>query len=392
MSNIVQVCHHPFPSLGGPAKTIRQFHDAVGARTVGFVSGNAISEEAVVPLAARVKTMGGKLAHYYYASGPDLYEAEKVIKKADLVLLHGLFTYAPIWAAGSCIRHGVPYAIALHGYLDPWALKKSRLVKSIWLHQYGEKILRHANAIVCATRREADKVAPSLQAPAKSRVISWACEIPDRAKILQKRKTLRAGLGFRETDRVLVFFGRLHSMKRPIETLRLVAGQEAKNLKLLVIGPDDDISRARMEAEALSLRWNGIRVIGPVFGQEKFEYLGIADAYISLSHRENFNYSLAEAMAAGLPPILSSGNDLGWDFVSEKFSWQLKTDEPDEARAAIRDFLHLPREELVRRGEAARKWVSDNLSLDRLRAQLNSLVPFKNLPVRRSDGVGRVIS
>jgi len=223
-------------------------------------------------------------------------------------------------------------------------------------------------------------------------VISWACEIPDRAKILQKRKTLRAGLGFRETDRVLVFFGRLHSMKRPIETLRLVAGQEAKNLKLLVIGPDDDISRARMEAEALSLRWNGIRVIGPVFGQEKFEYLGIADAYISLSHRENFNYSLAEAMAAGLPPILSSGNDLGWDFVSEKFSWQLKTDEPDEARAAIRDFLHLPREELVRRGEAARKWVSDNLSLDRLRAQLNSLVPFKNLPVRRSDGVGRVIS
>ena len=105
MRNIVQVCHHPFPSLGGPAKTIRQFHDGVGTRTIGFVSGNGISEEeAVVPLAARVKTMGGKLARYYYALGPELHEAERVIKKADLVFLHRLFTYAPIWATGVCSR------------------------------------------------------------------------------------------------------------------------------------------------------------------------------------------------------------------------------------------------------------------------------------------------
>ncbi len=386
MKNIVQVCHHPFPSLGGPAKTIRQFHEAIGARTVGFTTENGARQETpVVPLTAQVKTMGGKFSQYFYASAPALCDVEQVIKKADLVLLHGLFVFPPVWAASVCMRHGVPYAIALHGYLDPWALKKNRLAKKIWMHRYGKKILSGAQAIVCATRREADKVAPYFPTQGKTRIISWACEIPDEAKIRRRRKTLRAGLGFRDTDRVVVFFGRIHSMKRPIETLRLAASLGAKNLKLLVIGPDDDISRARLEAEALSLRWNGIRVIGPVFGEEKYEYLGIADAYISLSHRENFNYSLAEAMAAGLPPILSPGNDLGWDFAGEKFSWQLKTDDPAEACAALADFLAQSSEELARRGAAAREWARKNLSLGLLGEQLNSLLPIEHGEAGETD-------
>ncbi len=392
MKNIVQVCHHPFPSLGGPAKTIRQFHDAIGARTVGFVIENgARQEEPVVPLVAQVKTMGGKLSRYFYASAPALREAEQVIKKADFVLLHGLFVFPPVWAASVCVRYGVPYAIAPHGYLDPWALQKNRWAKKIWMNSYGKKILGGAQAIICATRREADKIAPYLSAQEKTRVISWACEIPDEAKIRRRKRTLRAELGFQDTDRVVVFFGRIHSMKRPVETLRLTASLGAKNLKLLVIGPDDDISRARLEAEALSLRWNGIRVIGPVFGDEKYEYLGIADAYISLSHRENFNYSLAEAMAAGLPPILSPGNDLGWDFAGEKFSWQLKTDDPEEARAALADFLAQSSEELARRGAAAREWTRKNLSLGLLGEQLNSLLPVEDREAGVMDSAVRTV-
>ena len=372
--NFVQVCHHPFPSIGGPAKTYRQFHDAVGARTVGFVApGIGAGETTVVPLAAEVRAFGGKIARYHYAPAARLQEAEQVIMNADFVFLHGLFTYPPVWAARVCRRHRVPYAVALHGYLDPWALKKSRRVKQFWLRQFGNELLRNASAIVCATQREADKVAPLLRDFRPARVISWACEIPDQEKITARRDTLRRELGFSETDRVLVFFGRVHSMKRPLETVRLLAKMGAENLKLLMIGPNDDVSRVELETEARNLGWNGLRAIGPVFGEEKFEYLGAADAYISLSYRENFNYSLAEAMAAGLPPILSPGNDLGWEFVSEGFSWQLKSDEPVEAGGALREFLHLPAVELQRRGAAARTWTRRHLSMARLQENLKRL-------------------
>ena len=224
MKNIVQVCHHPFPSLGGPAKTIQQFQTAIGARTIGFVAtSHGTQEKAVVPLVSEVRAIGGKIAHYYYAPSSRLRDAEQIIREADLVLLHGLFTYPPVWAVGACLRHDVPYAIALHGYLDPWALKKSRLIKKIWLHQFGSEVLRKASAVICATQREAEKVAPLLPAESSIRIISWACELPDQGKIKHRRETLRDQLGFRATDRVLVFFGRIHSMKRPIETIRLAA-------------------------------------------------------------------------------------------------------------------------------------------------------------------------
>lgn len=374
--NLLQICPRPFPALGGPAKTYRQFHEAVGARTVGFLApDDGAGEEAVVPLAARVRTLGGKIGRYYYAPASRLHEAELAIASADLVFLHGLFTHPPVWAARVCRRHNVPYAVALHGFLDPWALGKSRLAKRIWLRCFGDGILSNASAVVCATQREADKAAPLLRGSGPLRVIHWACEIPDQARIDGRREELRRKLGFSETDRVIVYLGRLHTMKRPLETVRLMAGLGADKLKLLVIGPDDDVSRTQLEAAARSLHWAGLRTVGPVFGDEKYEYLGAADAFISLSNRENFNYALAEAMAAGLPPILSPGNDLGWEFAGERFSWQLNSDDPAEARGALKEFLDLPDGELHRRGAAAREWTRQNLSLRRLQEQLNNLSP-----------------
>lgn len=375
---LLQICPNPFPALGGPAKTYRQFHDAVGARTIGLLKPtDGVGETPIVPLAATVKVLGGKIGRYYYAPDFKLQEAEALIATADLVFLHGLFTHPPVWAAAACRRHDVPYAVALHGILDPWALQKSRLAKQVWMRCFGDRILQQAAAVVCATRREADKVAPLLHGTTPVRVISWACEIPDEARIFARRAALRRELGFREGDRVLVFLGRIHSMKRPLELVRLVAEFGAEDLKLLVIGPDDDVTRADLEAEARKLNWAGLRTIGPVFGDGKFDYLGAGDAFVSLSYRENFNYALAEAMAAGLPPILSPGNDLGWEFSDRRFSWQLQSDNPAEARGALGEFLLMPDEELRQRGAAAREWARRNLSLERLRENLESLGRFQ---------------
>jgi len=373
--NLVQICPNPFPALGGPAKTYRQFHDAVGARSVGFLAPHdGAGEQAVVPLAATVRTLGGRLARYYYAPGSRLHEAEAVIASAELVFLHGLFTHPAAWAAATCRRHDVPYAVALHGILDPWALRKSRWAKQAWLRSAGHGILRDASAVVCATQREADKAAPFLRSAGPVRVISWAGELPEPARLAARRETVRHELGFVTADRVVVFLGRLHSMKRPLETLRHFAAFGAENLKLLIVGPDDDVSRHLLQAEAHRLGWGGLRVTGPVFGERKYDYLGAADAFISLSAHENFNYALAEAMAAGLPPILSPGNDLGWEFAGAGFSWQMRTDDPAELRGALDEFLLLPDHELRARGAAAREWTRRQLSLARLRDQLNSLV------------------
>jgi glycosyltransferase involved in cell wall biosynthesis len=374
--NALQICPRPFPALGGPAKTYRQFYQAIGARALGFVApDDGVNEEPVVPLVSVVRTLGGKGIHgYYYASSAQLRDAEAAIASAGIVFLHGLFTHPTAWASRVCRRRGVSYVVILHGMLDPWALRKSRFAKQLWLRIFGSAILANAAAVVCATHREAQKAAPLLGRTARTSVIGWACETPDISKIGLGRDGMRRNLGFGESDRVLVYLGRLHSMKRPIETVRILAGLGNPNLKLLMIGPDDDVSKAKLEAEARELGWSGLRVVGPVFGSEKFDYLRAGDGFISLSHRENFNYGLAEAMSTGLSPILSPGNDLGWEFAGDGFSSQLKTDDPAEAAGAVDGFLRLSDDKLWQRGAAARDWTEKNLGMNSLRQNLENLV------------------
>ena len=374
--NIVHICPRPFPSLGGPAKNYQQFQQAMGGDTIAWVAAHdGIGEEPVLSLAEIIRTVGGRtLGQYYYAPAARLRNVERLVSGADMVFFHGLYTYPLVAVSRMCWRYGVPYGIALHGILDPWARRKRRIVKGTWMRLYGWKILRRASALLCTTQREADKVAPYLRDAGPRRVVSWAQELPDLGKILGRRAELRRELGFGADDRVLVFFGRLHSMKRPQETVRLAAKHGGSRVKLLMIGPDDDVTKKQLEADARELGWAGLRVVGPVFGDRKYELLGAGDAYISWSYRENFNYSLTEAMAAGLPPILSRGNDLGWEFADEGFSWQMHTDEVAEAGAAIEAFSLLSDLQLRERGDAARRWTEQHLSIDRFRHELEAIV------------------
>ena len=131
---------------------------------------------------------------------------------------------------------------------------------------------------------------------------------------------------------------------------------------------------AARDAEAKAAGWSGLRTVGPVWDDQKYAYICAADGYISLSHRENFNYTLGETMAAGLPPILSAGNDLGLEFAQEGFAWQLKGDSSDELRRAVREFLDLPAEELKQRGEAAGRWAQQHLNMHRFDTEVHSLI------------------
>ena len=130
----------------------------------------------------------------------------------------------------------------------------------------------------------------------------------------------------------------------------------------MVIGPDGDVSAVRLRRLARALRWDGLRLLGPIYGPEKFDYLCAADCYISLSYRENYNFTAAEAMACGLPVILSRGNDLGWEFSELGCGWQLKSESNEERSAVVREFMTVSGEALREMGERAQNWVSKELA------------------------------
>jgi glycosyltransferase involved in cell wall biosynthesis len=372
---VVQICPYPFPSLGGPARSYKHFNRILHSKVVGLVRPfRAALEKPVVPLDLTVRVIDPLgLGYYYYAPPSRMQEAEQLIATADCVFVHGFFLYPEIWTMRTCRRHGVPYVIVPHGIFDPWSMRKNHFIKMLWIRVHGRKILRHAARVLYATEKERTK-ADWLPVKTPTSVIKWAVELVDTVAARARRAEIRRELNLAATDRVLIFFGRLHSMKRPRETVRLLAGFGLEHLKLMVVGPDGDVTSAQLQAEADAAGWPGLRLVGPVWDDKKYDYLCAADGYISLSHRENFNYTLGEAMAAGLPPVISPGNDLGQEFAREGFAWQLQGDRPDELRAVLEDFLQLPDGALRARGEAASRWAHAQLNMARFDAELHELL------------------
>lgn len=372
---VVQICPTPFPSLGGPAKNYAQFHAALNTETICFIRpSDGVGEIMVVPTKINIRTVDFPLlTHYYYTEPAELKMAELVIAEANCLIIHNFYRFPAAWGARVARKHNVPYIVVLHGILDPWVFNKNGILKRLWLNLYGYEILNFASGVLCATNRERSKAERYLK-PDTGKVVPWAVEIPGSASRESRRAALRASLGIGDEDRVIIFFGRLDKMKRPIETLELAANMREPRLKLLVVGPDADVTSQQLIRKARRLKWDGLRVIGPCFGTEKFNYLGAADAYISLSHRENFNFTAAEAMMSGLPVILSEGNDLGWEFVGQGFSWQLHTQDANEARAALRSFLQTSPSTMADMGRAAAKWAAANLSTTQFKQKLTTVV------------------
>jgi glycosyltransferase involved in cell wall biosynthesis len=114
--------------------------------------------------------------------------------------------------------------------------------------------------------------------------------------------------------------------------------------------------------------------MGPSFGSDKHQWFLGADAFISLSHRENFNYAAAEALSAGLPIILSPGNDLGAELAEAGVGWILHSFERAEEVNAIRQFADFPADQLTAMGAAGRRWAAAELSEEAFSTALSRLV------------------
>lgn len=373
---IVQICPSPFPSTGGPARNYVQFRNAIRSEVICFVRPGEGAREQFVVTPTHVVTASRLplLRKYYYTgSRSTKHRAAELVRSAACVVLHSFYQYPATWVSRLCRQSGIPYIIVLHGVLDPWTFGHNRALKGLWMFLYGERYLAGASRVVCATEREFIKARRFIR-PEQKAVIRWCVTTPDLNPYQSRRETVRSNLGIDRSDRVLVSLGRLDRMKRPAAVVEACARSGASNLKLLVIGPDGNVSQDDLRAAASKYHWNGLRTVGPIFDHRKDELLAASDGYISLSWRENFNFSAAEALSVGLPLILSPGNDLGWEFEGQGFGWQLKTDAIEEAVSTIREFAERPAGELQRMGALGRDWAARALNRMRFDAELQSLI------------------
>lgn len=226
------------------------------------------------------------------------------VRKFDVVEIHNVFSFVPLYAATVCRDAGVPYLVRPHGSLEPFDLCKHARTKKVYGTTVVRRILAGAERVVLATRQEADRLQTFGAAPSVEVVplpVYEPVHTGDGA-------AFREGYGIPADALVVLFMGRLDQkkglqfllpamaeLKKSIPQLWLVIAGSADNSTSA--GVDDLVDRNGMGA------WT-VRC-GFLSGTAKQSALTAGDVFALPSLNENFGIAVVEALYAGLPVVIS---------------------------------------------------------------------------------------
>jgi glycosyltransferase involved in cell wall biosynthesis len=232
---------------------------------------------------------------------------------------------------------GVPYVIAPHGCFMVWSMQQLWWQKRLYLALVERRLMDGAAAIHCTTLMEQTQLeAWYFRAP--SFVVLNGLEV-SRFSPLPSRGALRQLLDIPPEATLSLFVGRLHKMKRVDLTLQAFARvvQSSPKAHLVIAGPDEDGSGKRAQEQARALGLSGrVHFVGLLTGDALVQAYADADLLVLFSHRENFGMVVAEAMAAGLPVLISHEVGLVEEVVPSGAGYAVSHDVNEIARAWCR--------------------------------------------------------
>ena len=237
-----------------------------------------------------------------------------LLKPGTAVVIHGLWQYHALAASRLASRAKVPVLVYPHGMLDPWALRQSRWLKHAAWWAFNRRVFAQAAGVCFTTEDERRLAAPKLGGIGGKQVIVplGVEEPPDSLERLKAEfEKTRPALAGR---RVFLFLGRLHPKKGCDLLLTAFARWQAKHDPertghLRFVGPAHTVGfQKSLEDQCSSLGLNidrDVSFAGIAEGRGKWRELAAAEVLVLPSHQENFGIVVAEALACGVPVLLS---------------------------------------------------------------------------------------
>ena len=217
---------------------------------------------------------------------------------ADLFHAHGLWLMPNVYAGSVSQAAGKPLVVSPRGMLAPAALKFSRGKKRLFWHLLQQRAYARA-ALWHATSGEEAQDIRNFGIATPIAVIPNGIDLPplvaDHAEVVSRRTVL--------------FLSRLHPKKNiPVllEAWRQINAQ-IPNWQLVIAGPDERGYAVQLEAQVAKDDIQQVQFLGPVYGAAKDALLRGADLFVLPTLSENFGIAVAEALAAGVPAIVSKG-------------------------------------------------------------------------------------
>ncbi|MBX3064331.1 MAG: glycosyltransferase [Anaerolineae bacterium] len=249
-----------------------------------------------------------------------------------------------------------PVILSPHGTL-PYSTG-SRANKRGWDALFGKPLMRRINAVTALTEAEAEDVR-NLWQELHLHVPSITV-IPNGVRLdMPTTGDLRARYSIPADAVVVLFLGRLHERKG-IQLLIPAFAQatNGSNARLLIAGPDEgmltELQRIASEQEIAD------RVIfaGILTGADRDAALRTADIFALPAIGEGLSMASLEAMAAGIPMLLTPGCNL--PEVESRGAGLLVEREIGALAAGLARLLNLPEAARRKLGEHAQAWMRES--------------------------------
>ncbi len=194
--------------------------------------------------------------------------------------------------------------------LDPW-FKETFPLKHFkkWLYWpwADYRVLRDAAAVIFTSEEERLLARKSFWLYRAHETVSpLGVESPPPASPQARENFFQRFPQLRD-KRVLLFLGRLHPKKGCDILIDAFAQTADDSVSLLMAGPDQMGWQAELQQRVDRLKLGSCVVFpGMLQGEMKQAAFEVADAFVLPSHQENFGMAVVEALAAGLPVLISN--------------------------------------------------------------------------------------
>ncbi len=292
----------------------------------------------------------------------------------DLLHIHAVFSHACLAAARACQWISKPYIVRPLGTLDPWSMQQKSWRKQLFWH-LGVKRMLHEAAKIQYTTVEEQRLVENSLGLGRGVVIPLGTDEQMLQPEADKQSFFSKWPALHNAPYVMVLC-RLHPKKRLelfLEAFLSITDKPELQKWKLVIAGDGESNYVNSLQSLSSKLGGGGRVIftGWLEGAEKAAALQGAQLFALPSRQENFGLSVVEAMACGLPVLISEHVNLADEVAAAQAGWVV----PLEKSAISNALEQILRDEAARitRGTAGRELVRERFTWGVVAEQLLQL-------------------
>ena len=293
-----------------------------------------------------------------FGVSPSLKQAlHDAARNSALIHANSLWTMASVYPSRAVRGTACRYVFSPHGTLAQWALEHHKWRKKIIWALMQRAAIQCAHCFHVTSEKELDDVR-RLGFKNKAAIIHNGIDIP---------KLGLAPPPAANAPRRLLFLGRLHPVKALDNLLRAWALLQQRranaNWELVVAGENEGGYLAAVQRLAAELKLERVSFPGLVRESERDALYQSAELFVLPSHTENFGLSAAEALANGVPAVIS--RHAPWKNIEREGCGWWSDNAPEALAACLGAAMSESSASLKSMGARGRLWMQRDFSWDR---------------------------